>query len=79
MKKNIVTVKEILTLSEIQKQIVREQKKLEKQIPSRTARPSTIQKQRLHIKDLQDKATELSETPVEKAKVARPEKGMLPF
>lgn len=79
MKKNIVTAKEILTLSEIQKQIVREQKKLEKLIASGTARPSTIQKQGLLIKDLQDQATELSETPVEKAKVAQPEKGMLPF
>ena len=36
----MTTVKEILSLVEVQKQIVREQKKLEKMIAGETARPS---------------------------------------
>lgn len=79
MKTNSTNAKGNMTLSEVQKQIVREQKKLEKLIEVGTARPTTIQKQELLIKKLQDQATQLSETPVEKAKVAQPEKGMLPF
>ena len=79
MKKNMTTVKEILSLVEVQKQIVREQKKLEKMIAGETARPTTIHKQELLIQELKDQAAKLSETPVEKAKVTQPEKGMLPF
>lgn len=68
-----------MTLSEVQKQIVREEKKLEKLTEGKTARPTTIHKQELLIQELKDYATQLSETPVEKAKVTLPEKGMLPF
>lgn len=68
-----------MTLSEVQKQIVREEKKLEKLTESKTARPTTIHKQELLIQELKDYATQLSETPIEKAKVTQPEKGVLPF
>lgn len=79
MKKIVMTVKEILSLVEVQKQIVREEKKLEKLIAGETARPTTIHKQELLIQELKDYAAKLSETPIEKAKVTQPEKGVLPF
>lgn len=79
MNKNTTSVKGVLTLAEVQKQITSEQKKLDKLISGGTARQTTIDKQELLIKKLEDDAAKLSKTPVEKAKVAQPEKGMLPF
>lgn len=79
MKNNTTFISQILSLIEVQNQLNREKKKLEKLISGGTARPTTIHKQELLIKNLQDQATELSETPLERAKVAQPEKGMLPF
>lgn len=79
MKTNSTNAKENMTLVEVQKEIVREQKKLEKLTEGKTARPTTIHKQELLIQELKDYAAKLSETPIEKAKVTLPEKGMLPF
>ena len=78
MKTNSTNAKENMTLVEVQKEIVREQKKIEKLTKDR-ARGTTIYRHELLIQELKDYAAKLSETPIEKAKVTQPEKGMLPF
>lgn len=74
----MTTAKGNMTLVEVQKEIVREQKKIEKLTKDR-ARGTTIYRHELLIQELKDQATRLSETPIEKAKVTQPEKGLLPF
>lgn len=79
MKKIIKSVKEVLSLVEVEKQLNREKKKLEKLINGGTVSQTAIEKQKGVIKGLEEFIAKLSETPVEKAKLTQPEKGMLPF
>lgn len=79
MKRIVKSVREVLSLVEVEKQLNREKKKLEKLIDGGTARQTTIEKQKGVIKGLEDFIVQLSKTPVEKAKLAKPEQGMLPL
>lgn len=79
MKKIMKSVKEVLSLVEVEKQLNREKKKLEKLINGGTVSQTAIEKQKGVIKGLEEFIAKLSETPVEKAKLTQPEKGMLPF
>ena len=79
MEKNMKTVKEVLTVAEVQKQLVRERKKLEKLKKDEQSSQIVISRQEGIVKGLEEFIVQLSETPVEKAKLTQPTKDILPL
>lgn len=79
MKKIIKIAQEMATLADAKKHLVRAQNKLEKMKGDGKSDLLVIEKQKGIIKGLEEFIARLSETPVEKAKVTQPEKGLLPF
>ena len=67
------------TLADAKKRLARAQKKLEKMENDGKSDVLAIKSQQGVVEQLKKLVSILSETPVEKAKVTQPEKGVLPF
>lgn len=79
MKKYVKTATEVATLADAKKRLACAQKKLEKMENDGKSDVLAIESQRGVVEQLKKLVSILSETPVEKAKVTQPEKGMLSF
>lgn len=79
MKQIIRKATEVAKLNDVKKRLARAQKKLEKMENDGKSDVLAIESQRGVVEQLKKLVSILSETPVEKAKVTQPEKGMLSF
>lgn len=79
MKKIVKTATEVAKLNDVKKRLACAQKKLEKMENDGKSDVLAIESQRGVVEQLKKLVSILSETPVEKAKVTQPEKGMLSF
>lgn len=77
-KKNVNKI-EMLSMKELEKKLVRAEEKLAKLKSKPETKPMDILSQESIIKGLKEHIAQLAETPIEKAKLIQPEKGMQSF